>query len=139
MTLGELDQYLIGEGAHMRLWDVLGAHPRDEGTDFAVWAPNAAAVSVVGDFNIWDGRRHPMRRVGVTGVWEIFLPGLGEARGVGLDGRPESFDRGLGLTGPGLAWQIVQEWLKTPWGGERHARRVDMISDIEHSYAGRAP
>ena len=81
-VLGEIDEYLIGEGTHQRLWQVLGAHVRDHegasGTHFAVWAPNAARVSVIGDFNQWDGRRHPMRRVGQTGVWELFIPGLGE-------------------------------------------------------------
>jgi 1,4-alpha-glucan branching enzyme len=81
-VLGEMDEYLLGEGTHKRLWQVLGAHlithEGVEGTHFAVWAPNAERVSVVGDFNIWDGRRHPMRRRGPTGVWEIFIPGLGE-------------------------------------------------------------
>jgi 1,4-alpha-glucan branching enzyme len=81
-VLGEMDEYLLGEGTHRRLWQVLGAHVRaHEGADgvhFAVWAPNAERVSVVGDFNIWDGRRHPMRRRGPTGVWEIFIPGLAE-------------------------------------------------------------
>ena len=81
-VLGEMDEYLLGEGSHRRLWQVLGAHAiRHEGVDgvhFAVWAPNAERVSVVGDFNVWDGRRNPMRRRGATGVWEIFMPGLGE-------------------------------------------------------------
>lgn len=81
-VLGELDEYLLGEGTHKRLWQVLGAHVRTHegvvGTHFAVWAPNAERVSVVGDFNIWDGRRHPMRRRGATGVWETFVPDLGE-------------------------------------------------------------
>ena len=81
-VLGEMDEYLLGEGTHKRLWQVLGAHviTHDgvEGTHFAVWAPNAERVSVVGDFNVWDGRRHPMRRRGPTGVWETFIPGLGE-------------------------------------------------------------
>ena len=81
-VLGEMDEYLLGEGTHRRLWQVLGAHciahEGVEGVHFAVWAPNAERVSVVGDFNIWDGRRHPMRRRGPTGVWEIFIPGLTE-------------------------------------------------------------
>jgi 1,4-alpha-glucan branching enzyme len=81
-VLGEMDEYLLGEGTHKRLWQVLGAHQRVHegvaGTHFAVWAPNAERVSVVGDFNVWDGRRHPMRRRGPTGVWETFIPGLGE-------------------------------------------------------------
>ncbi|MDJ1015477.1 MAG: 1,4-alpha-glucan branching protein GlgB [Paracoccaceae bacterium] len=79
---GEIDEYLLSEGTHERVWKVLGAHPMEHegssGTRFAVWAPNARRVSVVGDFNQWDGRRNPMRRRGATGVWEIFLPGLGE-------------------------------------------------------------
>ncbi|HKU81630.1 MAG TPA: 1,4-alpha-glucan branching protein GlgB [Candidatus Tumulicola sp.] len=76
--LGDVDAYLIAEGTHRRLWDVLGAHPRRiegvDGTAFAVWAPNARRVSVVGDFNEWDGRRHPMRKRVECGVWEIFVP-----------------------------------------------------------------
>ena len=80
-TLGELDQYLIGEGTHRRLWQVLGSHVRTidgtRGTAFAVWAPNAASVSLVGDFNRWDGRVYPMRSLGTTGVWELFVPGVG--------------------------------------------------------------
>jgi len=77
-TLGDLDIHLIGEGRHDRLWTVLGAHPRahlgTEGTAFAVWAPAAQAVRVVGDWNGWDGRVHPMRTLGASGVWEIFVP-----------------------------------------------------------------
>ena len=81
-VLGAMDDYLIGEGTHRRLWERLGAHAIEHagvaGVHFAVWAPNAARVSVVGDFNDWDGRRNPMRRRGGVGVWEIFIPGLGE-------------------------------------------------------------
>ncbi|TPE48204.1 1,4-alpha-glucan branching protein GlgB [Amaricoccus solimangrovi] len=82
-VLGDMDEYLLGEGRHEELYRRLGAHPMThggvEGTAFAVWAPNARRVSVVGPFNAWDGRRHAMRRRGFTGVWEIFVPGL--ARG----------------------------------------------------------
>lgn len=78
--LGPLDEHLFSEGTNLRLWTTLGAHPcRHEGVDgtsFAVWAPNARRVSVVGDFNQWDGRRHAMRARGATGVWEIFLPDI---------------------------------------------------------------
>ncbi|MBL8385471.1 MAG: 1,4-alpha-glucan branching protein GlgB [Burkholderiales bacterium] len=78
--LGELDAWLIAEGRHERLYDVLGAHPRVHdgaaGTGFALWAPNARRVAVVGDFNCWDARRHPMRLRRECGVWEIFLPGV---------------------------------------------------------------
>ncbi|HVB68036.1 MAG TPA: 1,4-alpha-glucan branching protein GlgB [Acetobacteraceae bacterium] len=80
-VLGPLDDHLLVEGTHERLYDRLGAHPmRHQGVDgvhFAVWAPNARRVSVVGDFNGWDGRCHAMRKRHDSGVWEIFLPGLG--------------------------------------------------------------
>jgi 1,4-alpha-glucan branching enzyme len=96
-TLGEVDLHLIGEGRHEELWRVLGAHPKQfagraasgrqpfadifaetTGTAFAVWAPNARGVQVIGDFNHWDGRGHPMRSLGGSGVWELFVPGPGE-------------------------------------------------------------
>lgn len=84
-TVGELDEYLIREGRHEQLWHVLGANPKTfpsilgevTGTAFAVWAPNAQAVRVVGDFNGWDGRSHAMRSLGSSGVWELFIPGVG--------------------------------------------------------------
>ncbi|HET6748513.1 MAG TPA: alpha-amylase family glycosyl hydrolase, partial [Actinomycetes bacterium] len=80
-TIGELDQHLLGEGRHERLWQALGAHERVvdgvAGTAFAVWAPNARAVRVVGDFNSWDGRLHPMRSLGSSGIWELFVPAVG--------------------------------------------------------------
>ena len=79
-VMGEMDEYLLGEGRHEELYKRLGAHPVVHqgvaGTAFAVWAPNARRVSVVGDFNAWDGRRHAMRRRGASGVWEIFIPGI---------------------------------------------------------------
>jgi len=77
-VLSEYDLYLLGEGNHLRLYDKLGAHPMElegiAGVGFVVWAPNAQRVSVVGDFNFWDGRRHAMRVRG-NGYWEIFVPG----------------------------------------------------------------
>ena len=80
-VLGDLDIWLLGEGSHLRPFEVLGAARRVmlgvAGTSFAVWAPNASQVSVVGDFNLWDARRHPMRLRRECGVWEIFLPGVG--------------------------------------------------------------
>jgi 1,4-alpha-glucan branching enzyme len=80
-TLGDLDLHLAGEGRHERLYERLGAHVTTvegvTGTAFAVWAPNAASVSVVGDFNSWDGRLNPMRSLGASGVWELFVPDVG--------------------------------------------------------------
>ncbi|MGH3366506.1 MAG: 1,4-alpha-glucan branching protein GlgB, partial [Nocardioidaceae bacterium] len=83
-TLGEVDMHLIGEGRHERLWSVLGSHARTyetvrgpvSGTSFAVWAPNARGVRVSGDFNRWDSRSHPMRSMGSSGIWELFIPGV---------------------------------------------------------------
>jgi 1,4-alpha-glucan branching enzyme len=79
-TLGDLDLHLVGEGSHRRLYEKLGAHPRSErgvqGVAFAVWAPNARSVRVVGEFNSWDGRLNPMRSLGSSGIWELFLPGV---------------------------------------------------------------
>ena len=80
-TVGEVDLHLIREGRHEQLWKVLGAHVRHydalSGVSFAVWAPNARAVRVVGDLNGWDGTQHAMRSLGSTGVWELFVPGIG--------------------------------------------------------------
>jgi 1,4-alpha-glucan branching enzyme len=80
-TIGELDLHLMGEGRHEDLYERLGAHVIEHGgahgTAFAVWAPAARAVSVVGDFNSWDGRLHAMRSMGSGGIWELFLPDVG--------------------------------------------------------------
>ena len=91
-TVGQMDEYLIGEGRHERLWTVLGAHVRTfddpmgspddpeshtlSGVSFAVWAPNAHVVRVIGDFDGWDGRKYAMRSMGHSGIWELFIPGL---------------------------------------------------------------
>ena len=80
-TLSESDLFLFGKGDERKIFDKLGAQLRSPdgvpGTSFAVWAPNAQRISVVGDFNNWDGRFHPMRLLGASGVWEIFIPGVG--------------------------------------------------------------
>ena len=100
-TLGEMDIYLISEGRHEELWKVLGAHLTHytgpmgdvEGVAFAVWAPNASAVRVVGDFNYWDGTASAMRSLGSSGVWELFIPGVGV-------GARDKFE----IRGPGGNW-----------------------------------
>ena len=84
-TVGDIDIHLIAEGRHENLWEVLGAHVRSydtpsgrvTGTSFAVWAPNARRVRVAGDFEFWSGRALPMRSLGSSGVWELFVPGVG--------------------------------------------------------------
>jgi 1,4-alpha-glucan branching enzyme len=94
--LGELDIHLIGEGRHEELWRQMGARAIQvdgiDGTAFSVWAPNARAVRVVGDFNSWDGRLHPMRLLDTSGVWELFVPDVGTGtlykyEVIGADGR----------------------------------------------------
>ena len=79
MEFGELDQYLFGQATHYDIYKKLGAHPVTQngksGTYFAVWAPNAEDVSVVGEFNDWDPERHPMKKTGPIGVWETFVAG----------------------------------------------------------------
>ena len=83
-TLGEVDLHLFAEGRHERLWEIMGAHPRSfttpdgevRGVSFAVWAPNAKGVSLIGDFNHWDGSEAQLRALGSTGVWELFWPGF---------------------------------------------------------------
>ncbi|MEM6823899.1 MAG: 1,4-alpha-glucan branching protein GlgB [Pseudomonadota bacterium] len=122
-VLGEMDEYLLGEGTHRRLWQVLGAHvvhhAYTDGTHFAVWAPNARRVSVVGLFNHWDGRRHPMRRRGSTGVWEIFLPGVGE-------GAPYKFEI-LGSDGHVLPLKADP----VGFGSEHPPSNASVVRDIE--------
>ena len=79
-VLTDFDLHLLGEGTHYRNYERLGAHLQTHrgfrGVHFAVWAPNAQRVSVIGNFNHWDGRRHPMGNRGATGIWEIFIPDL---------------------------------------------------------------
>ena len=81
-VISDFDQYLIGEGSHNQLWRVLGANvikqQTQKGVHFAVWAPNAQRVSVIGSFNDWNDDQSPMSPAGNTGVWEIFVPDLGE-------------------------------------------------------------
>jgi len=81
-TIGELDIYLYGKGVHYKLYDMMGArlttHHDISGVRFALWAPHAKRVSVIGDFNQWDGRVHQMRSLGSSGLWELFIPGLVE-------------------------------------------------------------
>src|SRR4030042_270031 len=81
-VLTDFDIHLIGEGSHYKTYEKLGSHVMEingiRGVHFAVWAPNARRIRVIGDFNKWDGRRHPMRVLGSSGIWEIFIPGLKE-------------------------------------------------------------
>jgi 1,4-alpha-glucan branching enzyme len=134
-TVGELDLHLIAEGRHEQLWTVLGAHVRGTGTAFAVWAPNARGVRVVGDFNFWDGRGHPMRSLGGTGVWELYMPGAGAGAHYkysicGPDGvwREKADPMAqLAETPPATASVVYEssyEWSDADWLSARAARQL---------------
>lgn len=147
--LSEFDQYLMGEGTHRQLWRALGAHVTEHeghaGVHFAVWAPNAQRVSWVGEANLWDGRRHPMRRVGAAGAWEIFLPGLGEGtlykfEVLGADGGviQKADPVGFGSQHPPEQASVVRDiggygWKDADWmaGRETRADRSAPISIYE--------
>ena len=145
-VIGEMDEYLLGEGTHADLWHALGAHVREHegvsGTHFAVWAPNARRVSVVGGFNGWNGRRHVMRKRGASGVWEIFLPGIVEGETykyeiVGADGAllPLKADPvGFGAQHAPETASVVRDisgygWRDGDWM-ERRAARHDLGAPI---------
>ncbi|HEX2883061.1 MAG TPA: 1,4-alpha-glucan branching protein GlgB [Candidatus Limnocylindria bacterium] len=137
-TLGDVDLHLIAEGTHERLYDVLGAHPRThqgvEGTSFAVWAPNARGVRIVGDFNRWDGRLLPMRSMGGSGVWELFVPGVGvgelyKLEILGSDGTlrlkadPLAFAMQVRPETASRVWDpSAYEWTDGAWMAERAQR-----------------
>jgi 1,4-alpha-glucan branching enzyme len=129
-TIGELDLHLIGEGRHEELWARLGAHVRElegvHGTSFAVWAPAARAVAVVGDFNFWDGRVHPMRMLGASGVWELFLPGVGSGNAykyeilapdgeIRLKADPMAFATEVPPKTASVVYESTHEWRDADW------------------------
>jgi 1,4-alpha-glucan branching enzyme len=138
LCLGELDMHLFCEGRHWKLFDHLGAHLKTmngvEGTQFAVWAPNARRVSVIGDFNMWDGRVHPMRNRMESGIWELFIPGVGpqahyKFEMVGAHGQlfnksdPFAFFSQHGPSTASLTWDYKRyRWSDDAWMGERRAR-----------------
>ncbi len=152
--LGELDDHLINEGAHNRLWEALGAHVVThegvDGTHFAVWAPNASRVSVVGDFNHWNGITHLMRPRGHTGVWEIFVPNVGEGEaykyeildkhGMALPQKADPF--GFGSEHPPKTASIVRRldrhrWSDPGWMSKRGARQaIDQPISIYEVHLG---
>ncbi len=136
--LGEVDLHLIAEGRHEELWNVLGAHPRQfpgiigpvEGTAFAVWAPNARSIRLICDANNWDGRTHALRSLGGSGVWEIFVPGLGVGTRykfeiLGRDGywRQKADPMAFGTEVPPLTASVVvestYEWQDSDWLARR--------------------
>ncbi len=152
--LGELDIHLIREGNHRELYRVLGAQPtcygEVSGVRFAVWAPNAKRVSVVGDFNLWDGRRHTMRIRHEVGIWEIFIPGLTEGAcykyelisqdGQRLPHKADPFAQGAELrpkTGSVVRDPSRHQWQDEAWLKQRGERnRHDAAISIYEVHAG---
>jgi 1,4-alpha-glucan branching enzyme len=140
-VLSEYDLYLFGEGNHFQLYEKLGAHCVEHagaaGVAFAVWAPNAQRVSVVGDFNQWDGRRHPMRPRGASGLWELFIPGLAQgdlykyeikSRFVGFLGvkaDPFGFAMELRPSTASVVWDLERyQWQDAEWMAARQRRQA---------------
>ncbi|MBO7257385.1 MAG: 1,4-alpha-glucan branching protein GlgB, partial [Alphaproteobacteria bacterium] len=146
-VLGDMDLYLFGEGTHYKSYEKLGAHlithQGVEGVSFAVWAPNAKRVSVVGSFNDWDGRRHLMRPRGSSGIWELFIPGLKEwdmykyeIVGANGDLLPLKIDP-VGFayemrpkTGTLVFNRNAYEWQDSEWIKEGRAKANDLSSPI---------
>lgn len=139
-TLGDLDLYLAGEGTHHRLYERLGAHLHEtdgvKGVSFAVWAPNARRVSVIGDFNRWDGRLFPMRQMGSSGIWEIFVPEIGPgtvykyeiktAKGeLRIKTDPYAFAMELRPGTASIVWKLeAYEWHDDAWMTTRSERNL---------------
>lgn len=142
-VLGQFDEHLIGQGEHHGLWKTLGAHlithEQVPGVHFALWAPNATRVSVVGDFNSWNGTVHPMRLRGATGVWELFLPGLNEGTVykyelLGQDGQvlPLKADPvGFGSEHPPATGSVVRTLGAHDWNDEQWVARRESINAVD--------
>jgi 1,4-alpha-glucan branching enzyme len=149
-VLGATDIWLLGEGSHLRPYEILGANQREmdgvAGTSFAVWAPNASCVSVIGDFNCWDGRRHAMRLRRECGVWEIFLPGVApgarykfEIRAAGgqlLPARADPYARQAELRPATASIVAVMPPLKPSSDQRRRANALDAPMSIYEVHLG---
>src|ERR1700736_4689870 len=138
--MGEVDLHLYAEGQHWQIYEKFGAHLRtiggDAGVYFAVWAPNAQRVSVVGDFNNWDGRVNPMRKLLGAGVWELFLPGVGEnahykfeirsqTGAVLLKSDPFAFFNQHGIETSSLVYDLERyQWSDDEWMASRASRNL---------------
>lgn len=123
-VLSDFDLQLLMEGTHQRSYEKLGAHLITvnglQGVHFAVWAPGAKRVSAIGDFNLWDGRRHPMRVLGGSGVWELFIPGLGEGTVYKFEIKSK-FDQVLEKTDPhGYAAELRPKTASVVWDIDKH-------------------
>jgi 1,4-alpha-glucan branching enzyme len=137
---GDQDLHLFNEGTHLRLWEKLGTHPGtsrgEDGTHFAVWAPNAARVAVIGDWNAWDGAAHPLHAVGSSGIWAGFLPGVGRGStykyriesaqgGYRVDkADPFAFHAEVPPRTASTVWTLEYEWGDKSWMESRAERNA---------------
>jgi 1,4-alpha-glucan branching enzyme len=153
-AISDFDLYLFGEGNHRRIYEKLGAHVHGDGTRFAVWAPNAEGVSVVGPFNQWDGRTHVMRNRGASGVWELDIPRLGSGtlykyeirtRGGRLFLKSDPYGFAMEVR-PGNCSVVASldgfDWQDAGWLSERRARdpaRIPLNAYEVHVGAWRRP
>jgi 1,4-alpha-glucan branching enzyme len=140
---GEIDSYLFSQGVHYKLYDVMGAHVTTHqgcaGVNFVVWAPNAMSVALVGDFNHWDGSYNPMRSLGGCGVWELFIPGLGENvkykfeirtqnNQIKVKADPYAFYAQKRPSTASVTWSLDKfEWMDQEWMDQRFARRDESL------------
>jgi 1,4-alpha-glucan branching enzyme len=143
-TLGEMDLYYAGEGRHERLWERMGAHLIHHngvrGVSFAVWAPTAAGVSVVGDFNGWDGRLHSMRRMGASGIWELFVPEVGDGARYKFEIRPghggtallKSDPFAFRAEVPPATASVVHDLGRYRWADARWLESREQKADVTH-------
>jgi 1,4-alpha-glucan branching enzyme len=137
-TIGDLDLHLIGEGRHEELWARLGAHVRElegvRGTSFAVWAPAGRSVHIVGDFNGWDAHLHPMRSLGSSGIWELFIPGVGGGSAykyeivapdseIRLKADPVAFATEVPPKTASVVYESTYEWADAEWLARRRESR----------------
>ena len=157
-TIGDLDLHLAGEGRHEELYERLGAHVREvdgvTGTSFAVWAPSARSVSVVGDFNSWDGRLHPMRTLGSSGIWELFVPGVDSGArykyelrtqdgSLRLKADPVAFATELPPANASVVWRSQHRWRDDEWVAARRTSEPlaqpvgdDITDDLQGNQLG---
>lgn len=142
-TFGEMDQYLFGKGVHYQLYERMGGrlttHEGVAGAKFSVWAPNAKCVSLIGDFNYWDGRVNPMRTLGYTGIWEIFIPGLTEGDKYKFEIQSQQGERRVKADPYALQSEVRPatasilanierfEWQDADWMEERRQRHIQSI------------
>ena len=141
-TLGELDLHLAGEGRHERIYEQLGAHPVDRGVRFAVWAPNARGLSVVGDWNRWDGNADPFERVGSSGIWQASVPeaAVGDRYKfeiVGADGqvrlKADPYARAAEIppASASVVYSSTYRWADDAWLEQRHDVHAEPMSVYE--------